>query len=99
MANEFEQALPNKRFFSESQTMRHFLAIIKRQIESTSLPVDERISLLALLEEVHKFALAFCQVDVQVPVHGIAVRAVWHGQALIGVHNLETHYIVCVFFL
>ena len=76
--------------------MRHFLAI-KRLIEKTSLPVDERISLLGLLEEMHKFALCVRQVGL-VFVHAITVRAIGHRQALIGVHNLETHLIVFVFF-
>ncbi len=65
------------------------------KIENTGLPVDERISLLGLLEEMHKFALAVRQVR-QVFVHGITVRAIGHCQALISVHNLETHLIVFV---
>jgi len=66
-----------------------FLTVSKGQF----LPVDECITLLSLLQEVHEFAFSLSQVDVDLVI-AIKLLAFVLGQPLVGIHNLETHLFV-----
>lgn len=56
-------------------------------------PVDEGITFLTLLQEVHEFSLSLSQVDIDLLI-AVELLALVLGQPLVGVHNLETHLFV-----
>ena len=58
-----------------------------------NLPVDESIALLGLLEEVHEFSLSLSQVKVELLVAVTHWLALVLCQALVGVHDFETHFV------
>ena len=64
------------------------------------LPVDESVAFLGLLKEMHELQLAFRQVKPLGSVHSISKGSLGLVlcQALVGVHNFETHLAVVLLF-